>query len=151
MDDSRQITVSRTVDAPIERVFAMLADPDRHPDLDGSGMLRGSRTHVVLTGIGEVFSMDMHHELLGDYVTDNVITVYERDRAIGWSTGPAGEEPFGHTFTYRLEPDGDDRTVVTHVYDWSAVTAQRVLELCPVVSAAQLSATLERLDTGLTH
>lgn len=149
MDDTRQISVSRTIDAPIERVFAMLADPDRHPDLDGSGMLRRSRTHTVLTGVGEVFSMDMHHELLGDYVTDNVVTVYDRDKAIGWATGPAGKEPFGHTFSYQLEPDGDDRTVVTQTYDWSAVTAERVLKLCPVVSAAALAGTLDRLESVL--
>lgn len=151
MDDSRRITVSRTVDAPIERVFAMLADPDRHPDLDGSGMLRGSRTHTVLAAVGEAFSMDMHHELLGDYVADSVVTVYERDRAIGWAPGPAGREPFGHTYGYQLEPEGDDRTVVTHVYDWSAVTDEQVLALCPVVSAVQLSATLERLDAALAR
>jgi uncharacterized protein YndB with AHSA1/START domain len=150
MDDSRQLTVSRTIDAPIERVFAMLVDPDRHPELDGSGMVRGSRTHVVLTGVGDVFTMDMHHDALGDYATDNVVTAYERDRAIGWAPGPAGKEPFGHTFTYLLEPDGDDRTVVTQTYDWSKVTAERVLKLIPVVSAEQLDATLRRLAAALT-
>jgi len=149
MDDTRQLTVSMTINAPIERVFAMLADPDRHPELDGSGMLRGSRTHEVLTGVGETFSMDMHHEMLGDYRTDNVVTVYERDRAIGWAPAAAGQEPFGHTFTYRLEPDGDDRTLVQQTYDWSQVTAERVLELCPLVSKEQLTATLERLDAAL--
>lgn len=149
MDDSRRLTVSLIINAPIERVFAMLADPDRHPELDGSDMLRGSRTHEVLTGVGETFSMDMHHELLGDYQTDNVVTVYERDRAIGWAPAAAGQEPFGHTFSYRLEPDGDDRTIVAHTYDWSPVTAERVLELCPVVSAEQMTATLERLNLAL--
>jgi uncharacterized protein YndB with AHSA1/START domain len=149
MDDTRQLTVSLTVNAPIERVFAMLADPDRHPELDGSDMLRGSRTHAVLSGVGEVFTMDMHHELLGDYQTDNHVTVYERDRAIGWATAASGQEPFGHTFSYRLEPDGDDRTLVHHTYDWSQVTAERVLKLCPVVSAAQMAATLERLAAAL--
>jgi ketosteroid isomerase-like protein/uncharacterized protein YndB with AHSA1/START domain len=149
VDDSRQLTVSLVINAPIERVFAMLADPDCHPELDGSGMLRRSRTHEVLTGVGETFTMDMHHELLGDYQTDNVVTVYERDRAIGWAPAAAGQEPFGHTFTYLLEPDGDDRTLVAHTYNWSQVTADRVLKLCPVVSAEQMTATLERLDAAL--
>lgn len=146
MDDSRRITVSMTINAPIERVFAMLADPDRHPEMDGSGSLRGSQTHTVLTGVGEIFTMDMHLDQLGDYQTDNVVTLYERDRAIGWAPGPTGREPFGHTFSYLLEPDGDDRTLVQHVYDWSEVTAERVLKLCPVVTEEQMTATLKRLN-----
>jgi hypothetical protein len=94
--------------------------------------------------------MDMHHDLLGDYQTDNVVTLYERDRAIGWAPAAAGQEPFGHTFSYLLEPDGDDRTLVQHTYDWSQVTAERVLQLCPVVSSAQMTATLEQLNLLLT-
>lgn len=149
MPGTEQIIASRTIDAPVERVFAMLADPDRHPDFDGSGTVRGSRTHAVLEGVGEVFSMDMHRDDLGDYQSENLITSYQRDREIGWTPGPAGREPLGHTFTYRLEPDGPDRTVVTVTYDWSAVTDPRIRPLLPAVSREQLDRSLELLADAL--
>ncbi len=57
------ISVTGTVDAPVERVFALLADPDRHPDLDASGMVRHSETHLAITELGDVFMMAMHNDL----------------------------------------------------------------------------------------
>jgi uncharacterized protein YndB with AHSA1/START domain len=149
VDDSERIQVSRSVDAPVERVFALLADPDRHPDVDGSGTLRGSHTHTVLTGVGEVFTMDVHADDLGHYQTRCVVTSYEPDRVIGWSPGPVDGEPFGHTFTYTLEPEGRDRTRVTEVYDFSAVTDERVRSLCPRVSREELARSLDLLDEAL--
>jgi uncharacterized protein YndB with AHSA1/START domain len=150
MGSADQITASRAVDAPVERVFAMLADPDRHIDFDGSGTIRGSRTHTVLTGVGDVFTMDMHRDEFGDYQTDNRVVSYQRDREIGWAPGLAGREPFGHTFTYRLEPIGDDRTMVTLTYDWSAVTdeGRRRVRL-PVISRAELDHSLELLAAAM--
>ena len=144
-----RITVSRSIDAPIERIFAMLADPDTHPEYDGSGSLRGSETHVVLSDVGEVFTMRMYRDDFGDFRTDNVVTTFERDAAIGWAPAPAGESPVGHTFTYRLDAQGKDRTLVTLVYDWASVTDERVLPRLPMVSAEQLKHSLELLARAL--
>jgi uncharacterized protein YndB with AHSA1/START domain len=149
MDSADQITVARKIDAPVERVFAMLADPDRHPDFDGSENLRGSQTHSVLTEVGEVFRMDMRREEFGDYQTDNVVTTYQRDVEIGWSPAPAGRPPLGHSYTYRLEPDGDDRTVVTLTYDWSAVSEPRIRTRLPLVSREELDRSLDLLARAL--
>ena len=77
----RSIQVSRTIDAPPERTFALIADPDRHPDLDSSGMVRASRTHLAIEELGDVFTMDMHNELFGDYTIENHVVVYEPDVA----------------------------------------------------------------------
>lgn len=149
MNDMQQIQVSRTVEAPVERVFALLADPDRHPDLDGSGMLRASRTHTVLTEVGDVFIMDLHAGDLGIYQSQSVVTSYVRDRALGWSPGPVDREPFGHTFTFTLDPDGDDHTLVTLTYDWSAVADEQLLAMMPRVSREDLTRSLDRLDAAL--
>ena len=141
------IEVSRTITAPPERAFALLADPDRHPDLDSSGMIRSSGTHLAITELGDVFVMHMHNPLLGDYDIANVVTVYEPDRAIGWTPGPVDGEPIGHSYTWRLEPaDDGDGTVVTVTYDWSAVTAEWLLPHLPVVSRDQLQTSLDRLE-----
>jgi uncharacterized protein YndB with AHSA1/START domain len=149
MDSADHITVARKIDAPVERVFAMLADPDRHPDFDGSESLRGSQTHAVLTGVGDVFRMDMRREEFGDYQTDNVVTTYQRDVEIGWSPAPAGRPPLGHSYTYRLEPDGDDRTVVTLTYDWSEVSEPRIRTRLPLVSREELDRSLDLLARAL--
>jgi uncharacterized protein YndB with AHSA1/START domain len=150
MNEAQRIAVSRTIDAPVERVFAMLADPDRHRDFDGSGTIRGAHTHFVLSGIGEVFTMDMHRDAFGgDYQSDNLVTSYRRDEEIGWSPGPHGHEPIGHTFTYTLEAISDDTTRVTHTYDWSGVTNERLLGMLPLVSREELAASLDLLADAL--
>lgn len=142
------LTVSRLVAAPAERVFAMLADPDRHPDFDGSGMLRASRTHIAMTDLGEVFTMEMRQKKLGDYEIENHVVVYERDVALGWAPAAPGQEPTGHTWTYRLEPEGDG-TRVTLTYDWSGITDESLRQYLPVVTEKQLGRSLELLDEVL--
>ena len=144
----RSIQVSRTIDAPPERTFALIADPDRHPDLDASGMVRASRTHLAIEELGDVFTMDMHNEMLGDYTMENHVIVYEPDTALGWAPAPVGEAPVGHTWIYRLAPDGDN-TVVILTYDWSAVTDESVLPYFPVIDADGLAASLDLLAEAL--
>lgn len=144
----RSIQVSRTIDAPPERTFALLADPDRHPDLDASGMVRTSRTHLAIEELGDVFTMDMHNELFGDYTMDNHVVVYETDTAIGWGPASPGEPMAGHTWVYRLEPVGDG-TRVTLTYDWSGVTDPEMLKYFPVIDADGLAASLDLLAQAL--
>jgi hypothetical protein len=127
----------------------MLADPDRHPDLDGSGTLRAARTHTILAQVGDEFTMDLHADDLGDYQSRSIVTTYERDRVLGWSPGPVDAGPFGHTFTFTLEPVGDDRTHVTETYDWSAVTNEQLLASMPRVAREALASTLDNLADAL--
>jgi uncharacterized protein YndB with AHSA1/START domain len=130
-------------------VFALIADPDRHPDLDGTGTLRASRTHTVITEVGDVFIMDVHAHDIGRNQSQSVVTTYVRDRALGWAPGPVDHDPFGHTFTFTLEPNGDDQTLVTLTYDWSAVTDEQLLATMPRVSKEELSRSLDRLAAAL--
>jgi uncharacterized protein YndB with AHSA1/START domain len=149
MTTSDQITVTRTIDAPIERVFAMLADPDQHHVFDGSHSVRGSDTHSVLTGVGDVFRMRMHRDAFGDYESENVVTAYERDVAISWAPGQVGKDPLGHSYAYSLEPNGADSTVVTLTYDWSGVTEPRIRPMLPMVSRDELEQSLKLLAEAL--
>jgi uncharacterized protein YndB with AHSA1/START domain len=143
------ITVSGVVDAPVERVFALLADPDRHRDLDASGMIRHSETHLAITEVGDVFTMAMHNESMGDYEIDNHVVVYEPDRAIGWAPGAHGKGPAGHTYTWYLAPTDDDHTEVSQTYDWSAIDDPGLLPYFPVVTAEQLTESIARLESAL--
>ena len=61
-----------------------------------------------------------------------------------WSYDP----PAGHTWTYRLAPDGDG-TRVTLTYDWSEITDPEMLKYFPVMDADALSASLDLLAQAL--
>lgn len=108
----------------------MRADPGRHPALDGSGMLREGAENGVVSGVGDVFVMNMHFPALGDYETDNHVVEYELDRRIGWEPAPRDPAPaaaaqipigtrLGHRWIFDLVPDGPDATIVTESYDCS--------------------------------
>jgi uncharacterized protein YndB with AHSA1/START domain len=58
-DEPAPVAVSRRIGAPAADVFAFLADPSRHRDLDGSGMVQGVVSDEVITGVGQVFLMKM--------------------------------------------------------------------------------------------
>src|SRR6202034_4020889 len=78
------VRVSRRIEASAAVIFAVLADPRRHLELDGSGMLRGAVTTAPVTGVGDVFIMSMYFSALGDYEMNNHVVEYEPDRRIGW-------------------------------------------------------------------
>ncbi|MDN5918225.1 MAG: hypothetical protein L0I76_24525 [Pseudonocardia sp.] len=150
-----QLRVSRSVNAPARQIFDLLADPSRHTEIDGSGMLRGvAGVAGPVTGVGEQFFMEMFQDALGDYQMANKIVAFERDRLIGWQprmerapkSAPdmVGHGPRGQTYTYELTA-AKDGTTVTQVYDWSAVTSPEIVALMPRVTEAQLLDTLDRL------
>lgn len=140
-----ELAVSRIVRVRAREVFAVLADPRRHPEFDGSGTLRAAPDDTAITGVGDEFIMQLHADDLGDYRSRSVVVDFQPDRVIAWSPGPAGQPPFGHTYRYTLAPDGPDRTQVTQTYDWSAVTDPRLLPTLPRVSRAELARTLDLL------
>ncbi|MDQ1739407.1 MAG: hypothetical protein QOE53_1059, partial [Pseudonocardiales bacterium] len=84
MAPDAQVAVSRRISAPAADIFAILADPSKHLQLDGSQMLRGAVTDAVVSGVGEVFVMRMYFSELGDYEMNNHVVEYEPNRRIGW-------------------------------------------------------------------
>jgi uncharacterized protein YndB with AHSA1/START domain len=153
MTNEKRIEVSRVVQAPPDRVFALVADPEQHHAIDGSGHLRGT-SNGPITGVGKVFTMEMYRDDLGPWRTFNTVTEYEPDTALGWAPdldpdcplAPklAGITTGGHTYTYRLRETGEG-TEVRLSYDWSGVTDPNFEAFCPFVSQEQLAATLDRL------
>ena len=49
------VAVSRRIAAPAAETLLIVADPRRHTDLDGSGMLRGAVSDRVVCAVGDVF------------------------------------------------------------------------------------------------
>jgi len=41
--DGDVVTVEKVIPAPADAIFALLADPARHPDIDGSGSVKKAK------------------------------------------------------------------------------------------------------------
>lgn len=158
------VSVTRRIPAPAPEIFAVLADPACHREIDGSGMLRSALDPQSLRGVGDAFVMSMHNDEMGDYEMTNHVVEYEPGRRIVWepvltgATRPEVASGIGKSHNYRwgytLAPDDEGATLVTETYDctespeWlkNAVRGgQRWIE--------SMTVTLERLEsvTGSTH
>jgi hypothetical protein len=126
-EPGKTVETSRRIDAPATLIFAILADPRRHADFDGSHMLRGPDLDRPVAAVGDIFTMKMHR-LGRDYLMINHVVEFERDRRIFWAPAPgdldtAGGEPSsvglpaGYRWGFVLTPVDDDATVVTEVFD----------------------------------
>jgi uncharacterized protein YndB with AHSA1/START domain len=124
-DESTSATT--VIDAPVDAVFAVLASPARHPEIDGTGWVCESLDTDALTAAGQVFRMVMYHPNHpdGHYEMANRVQVCDPPRAISWEPGyDTGDGTLsfgGWVWRYDLRPAGPSRTEVTLSYDWSAV------------------------------
>src|ERR1700677_19260 len=151
------VSVSRRIEAQAGEIFRVLADPGRHTELDGSGMLRGPVASDVITGVGDVFVMQMYVSELGDYQMNNRVVEFEQDLLIGWEPAPGhghpaeeeGPDGWGQRWSFSLVPDGPGATVVTESYDCSRAPAGAQEEMDGgKVWLGGMGTTLERLDAA---
>jgi hypothetical protein len=123
------VSVSRRVEAAPERLFALLADTANHPLIDGSGMVRYPAPAVRLSGTGEAFVMNMHHDEMGDYQMRNEVIEYQAGRRLVWEPVPVSasrseaqdpvREPGRYRWGYELSSDGPGAATVTETFDYS--------------------------------
>ncbi|OBI44876.1 SRPBCC family protein [Mycobacterium colombiense] len=123
MSAAERYVVTRTIAATPAEVFAVLADPSRHRNTEPTDWVRDAVDTAPITAAGQMFAMNMYlMQAGGDYVTYNLVNVFERDHAIGWLPGilddSGNHTPGGWFWRYDLAPNGD-RTDVTLTYDWS--------------------------------
>lgn len=159
-DISEPVSVSRTIAASASAIFAVLARPASHPDIDGSGMLLESADDVI-GGAGDVFTMRMHNDEMGDYVIANHVVEYEPDRRIGWepvlaaASRPEDQGEIGarseHRWSFELTPLGPDATLVRETYDCSRAPAWlRKAVKDGARWIGPMTSTLEKLDALAT-
>ena len=55
--EAERVTASTTIEAAPEAVFAVLADPSAHADIDGTGWVRQSLEGDRITAAGQAFRM----------------------------------------------------------------------------------------------
>jgi hypothetical protein len=133
MSEALTVSVAKEIPAPADFVFALLADPSKHPEIDGSGMLREATSRGQISGVGDTFTMQMHNEEMGDYEMINHVVEYEPGRSIAWEPAllRAGREDdkedegvrSGHRWSFDLQPVSSGKTVVTESYDCSRALA----------------------------
>ena len=129
--EPERVAATTTINSTPEAVFAVLADPRAHSDIDGTGWVRGSLRGDRITAAGQVFRMAMYHPEHPDkdYKIANWVEVFDEPRAIAWKPGTesaeTGELSFGGwIWRYDLGASGPTRTTVTLTYDWSAVAPE---------------------------
>lgn len=153
---AERVSVTRVIAVTPDVLFAVLADPARHLEIDGSGTLRGfgeaSGTRLAL---GSKFGMSMRHGL--PYKMVNEVVEFEDDRLIAWKPrldGPAfiGSLTGSVIWRYAFEPvEGGTR--VTETWDPSESKMSWMLGLLGEQKSAQanMEKTLERLEDLVTN
>lgn len=134
------VSVTRNIAAPPEVIFDLLADPARHAEIDGSGMVQQNRGASERLALGSKFGMDMKFGPIPYRITNTVVE-FEENRLIAWCH-------FGkHRWRYELEPRDDGTTDVTESFDYSHAAVPKAIELMgyPAKHADNIAATLERL------
>ena len=122
------ISVEQDVDRSTTALLAVLVDPRRHVEMDGSGMLRAAEGAVVIDHVDQVFSMAMHYPSLGDYITDNRVVEFVPNSCLTWATGRRGQPAAGVRWGWQLISLKGSRTRIVHTYDWSRVVDPAVLQ-----------------------
>ncbi|GAA3224953.1 SRPBCC family protein [Pseudonocardia petroleophila] len=160
MDTDKKLQASKVIAAPADTIFALLSDPNQHSALDGAGSIQGVEGSTPpISGIGQVFTMNMQADDLGEYRMVNSVTAFVPGARVGWApkVDPTcelaekleGMEASGHTFTYDLR-EVDGGTEVTSVYDWTGVKDPQFEKMFPRVSQEQLAGTLDRLESAVS-
>jgi hypothetical protein len=148
---SERFEVQRTIPADPAAIFAIVSSPTGHVTIDATGMLQGS-TGEPARAVGDTFIIHMDRESLGDmpmgkYDVIVTITAYEQDAYITWEVSGEGFPSIGHYYGYRLEPV-EGGTLVTSIYDWSAVDDKWRPndDTWPIIPELSLKATLGILE-----
>ena len=105
------VSASIEIPAPASRIFAILADPRRHVEIDGSHMLRRCLDGPDRLSLGSEFVMSMRLCSV-PYRVRNRVVEFEENRLIAWRHF----EP--QHWRFQLQPT-QSGTRVTETFDYS--------------------------------
>jgi uncharacterized protein YndB with AHSA1/START domain len=107
----RQVSRSVEVAAPAAELFAYVADPRRHLEVDGSGTVRENITAPAKLAVGDRFSTKMRMFVLPYRITSTV-TAVKPGALIEW------RHPFGHRWRWEFDEISPTLTRVTETFDF---------------------------------
>lgn len=136
----RSVGASVVVDATPAAVFALLADPRRHHEVDGSSTVGTEIIGPRELMLGDKFRVSMKLNGIPYSMTSTVIDLIP-GRVIEW------RHPFGHSWRWEMVPEGEG-TRVTEIFDWSGSKSPWLIEKinAPARNAENIRASLERLS-----
>lgn len=148
------VSVERVIPAAADAIFDLLAHPERHKDIDGSGTVRDAKGGGAGERVkrGSTFGMAMKMGL--PYSMANTVIEFEEGRRIAWQTkgpGPIGKLVGGRIWRYELEP-ADGGTLVRETWDISqegALSKGGVKRLAKATER-NMAKTLERIEQVVT-
>jgi Polyketide cyclase / dehydrase and lipid transport len=140
----RQVSRSVEVSAPAGELFAIVADPRRHHELDGSGTVGDNIRAPERLELGSRFSTKM--KMFGlPYRITSTVTALKPDELIEW------RHPVGHRWRWEFTAITPTSTRVTETFDYrdagSVVNGLKYYEATGFVkrNATGIEATLTRL------
>ena len=137
---AERVSRSATVDAPAAELFAIVADPRRHHELDGSGTVGDNVSGPSLLSSGAKFGTKM--KMFGvPYRITSTVTKFEPDRLIEW------RHPMGHRWRWEFEPVDATHTLVTETFDYRGGSFGIRLLGFDKRNATGIQATLDQLQT----
>jgi uncharacterized protein YndB with AHSA1/START domain len=146
-------TVERVIPAPPERIFALVADPRRHQDINGNDTVRDAFDVPERLSLGATFGMNM--DFNGAYSMTSTVIEYDEPRRIAWqSRPPADSAKWRHMFggriwRYELEPvDGGTR--VRESWDLSEEGLRWIVIGYRRKTRDNMTRTLERIEQIVT-
>jgi uncharacterized protein YndB with AHSA1/START domain len=147
-------TVERVIPAPPEKIFALLADANRHQDFDGSGTVKAAHDDAPKRlHLGSKFGMNMR--IVMPYSMVSTVIEFDENRRIAWQPRPAypiaNRLAGGRIWRYELEPVPGG----TRVRESWDITQEALLTKATVRAAAgrtrtAMEKTLERLEQLVT-
>lgn len=139
-------SVERVIDAPADAIFALLVDPSRHQEIDGSGTLRGTGEAPRRLAKGDTFGMSMRMGL--PYTMVNEVVELEPDRRIAWQAKPiqtwAQTVIGGRIWRYELEPVAGG-TLVRETWDITHERVKPAVWPLRTVTRTNMGRTLDRI------
>jgi uncharacterized protein YndB with AHSA1/START domain len=142
-DESRIVVASREVRAAPGRIFEMIADPSRQPAWDANDNLAKAAPGQRVRSVGDVFAMT----LTKGSVRENHVVEFEEGRLIAWKPAEPGQPPVGHLWRWEIEPIDDERSLVTHTYDWTGLEDESRFPRARATTSERLAASIDRLAT----
>lgn len=140
-ESGRVVSAGREVAAGAKRIFELIADPAQQPRWDGNDNLARAETGQRVRAVGDVFEMT----LTQGSVRENRIVEFEEGRRIAWLPSEPGAQPPGHLWRWELEPLDDNRTRVTHTYDWTNLADEKRLVRARAATSEMLRGSVDRL------